>query len=121
MTSKGLQSNFGVTGFLAQRISSLVLACYVLGLSACFLMNPEMEREQFSAIFKHPFMFALGFVALIAYLAHAWVGLWTIGTDYVRPHYFGRFASLARLTYHAVVITMLGGQALWWSYIMLAL
>ena len=27
--------------------------------------------------------------------AHAWVGMWTIGTDYIRGHYFGRRATLA--------------------------
>ena len=119
MPTKAQHSNFGVIGFLAQRISSLVLACYILALSAYFLTNPD--AGQIRALLAHPAMLACGFIALIAYLAHAWIGLWTVGTDYVRPHYFGRFASLARLTYHALVIAMLGGQALWWLYIMLAL
>ncbi len=121
MTITVQHSNFGVTGFLTQRISSLVLACYVLAVSVYFLMNPNVDGGQFKALLAHPVVLAFGFVALIAYLAHAWVGLWTIGTDYVRPHYFGRFASLARLLYHALVIVMLGGQALWWLYIMLML
>ncbi|MCY4040677.1 MAG: succinate dehydrogenase, hydrophobic membrane anchor protein [Gammaproteobacteria bacterium] len=119
--SKAQHSSFGVTGFLAQRISSLVLASYLLTFSGYFLMNPNANGEHFRDLLTHPFMLVFGFAALIAYLAHAWVGLWTIGTDYVRPHYFGRFASVARLTYHAVVVTMLGGQALWWVYIMLVL
>ena len=115
------RSNWGVTGFLAQRISSVVLAGYVLLLSGCFLLNPDIDGQQLRGLFAHPLMMAFAVVALLAYLAHAWVGLWTIGTDYVRPHYFGRFAALARLLYHAVVIAMLALQALWWLFITFSL
>ena len=100
-----------------------MLACYVLFVSGYLLLHPGIDAAdpaQLRSLFSHPLMLAFGCVALASYLAHAWIGLWTIGTDYVRPHHFGRFASLARLTFHALVIAMLGLQALWWLFIMLA-
>lgn len=119
MAGDGQRNHWGMTGFLAQRISSLLLATYILCLVAYLLLNDSVDGEHLRAFITHPLMFAFGFVALVSYVAHAWIGLWTIGTDYVRPHSFGRFAALARLLYHAVVIAMLGGQALWWLIIML--
>lgn len=114
-------SHWGLTGFLVQRVSSLVLASYALCLTGFFLFASDLDAEAVSAFFGNVFMQAFSFVALISFVSHAWVGLWTIGTDYIRPHYFGRFAVLARMLYHSGVLVMLGGQAVWWLLIIIRL
>ena len=115
------ENAWGVTGFLLQRVSSLVLAGYALCLTGYFLMNPVADAEQMRAFFGNLFMRAFSLVALLAFVSHAWVGLWTVGTDYIRPHYFGRYAAMVRSLYHCAVAVMLFGQAVWWLTIIISL
>ncbi len=121
MTGSHSTSGWGVTGFLVQRISSLVLAAYALCLAGYFLVNSEIDSGQLQAFFGHLFMRALSLVALVSFVAHAWVGLWTVGTDYIRPHYFGRFSTIARAIYNSGVVALLFGQAVWWLVIIIRL
>ena len=114
-------SHWGVTGFLVQRISSLVLASYALCLTGFFLFASDLDTETLRDFFGNIFMQGFALVALVSFVSHAWVGLWTIGTDYIRPHYFGRFAVLARVLYHGAVLVMLCGQAVWWLLILIRL
>lgn len=114
-------SHWGLTGFLVQRVSSLVLAAYALCLAGFFLFASDLNPEALRAFFGHILMQALSFVALLSFVSHAWVGLWTIGTDYIRPHYFGRFAVLARTIYHGLVLVMLCGQTVCWLLIIIRL
>lgn len=121
MSSAQPNSHWGVTGFLVQRVSSLVLACYALCLTGFFLFAANVDAEALRVFFGNILMQGFSFIALISFVSHAWVGLWTIGTDYIRPHYFGRFAVLLRLLYHAAVLVMLCGQAIWWLLIIIRL
>ena len=43
-------------------------------------------------------------LAMLATAAHAWIGMWTVGTDYMRAHYFGRRATVVRIVYQFAVI-----------------
>lgn len=114
-------SHWGVTGFLVQRLSSLLLASYALCLTGFFLFASDVGADTLGAFFGNAVMRGFGFVALVSFVAHAWVGLWTIGTDYIRPHYFGRFSALARMLYHGIVLVMLCGQSVWWLLIIIRL
>jgi succinate dehydrogenase / fumarate reductase membrane anchor subunit len=41
-------------------------------------------------------------LALVALGAHAWVGMWTIATDYLTPMAFGKSATAVRFLFQAV-------------------
>ena len=114
-------NHWGLTGFLVQRISSLVLAAYALCLAGFFILAEPINAEVLREFFGGAWMRAWSFVALVSFVSHAWVGLWTIGTDYIRPHYFGKFAALARALYLGGALVMLSGQALWWLVIIIRL
>ena len=58
-------------------------------------------------------MQAFSTMAILSIVAHAWVGMWTIGTDYIRPHYFGGIATTARFIYQTVCILMLFFYTVW--------
>ena len=45
-------------------------------------------------------------ITLLAVLAHAWIGLWTVGTDYIKP-------ALVRLAYQTLVLLVLAVLLLW--------
>ena len=60
-----------------------------------------------------PVMMVFASLAIASLIAHTWIGMWTIGTDYLRPHYFGRVATGVRLAYQVAVGLVLLGYAAW--------
>tara|TARA_Y100000994_G_C15411758_1_gene326173 strand:- start:109 stop:312 length:204 start_codon:yes stop_codon:yes gene_type:complete len=52
-------------------------------------------------------------LALFSLLAHAWIGMWTVGTDYIRKLMFGKYATILRLTYQMVVSLILASYIIW--------
>ena len=58
-------------------------------------------------------MKAFSTMAILSTAAHGWIGMWTIGTDYIREHYFGGSATTARLIYQAGVVFGLFIYTLW--------
>ena len=81
---------------------------------------PENSHASLVDFFRSTAMQLWSSLALLATAAHAWIGMWTVGTDYIRPHYFGRHATAFRLTYQAVCALVLfiyvgWGLKLFWS------
>ncbi len=95
----------GITDWLVQRVSALVLAVYTIGLVGWMLLTPALTYSAWQALFATGWMQVATLVALLATCAHAWVGLWTVGTDYLS----GGF----RLVYQAVSILILIAYVLW--------
>ena len=77
-------SHTGLRDWLIQRLSAAVLAVYFGFLLIYFFVHPNLNFEQWQALFAHPSMRLFSFLALLATVWHAWVGIWTILTDYVK-------------------------------------
>ncbi len=79
---------FGGTGlrdWLVQRLTAVILAGYVLFWVGFFATHPAVDYTQWRALFAHPVLRAVSSVALISLIWHAWIGLWTLSTDYLNP------------------------------------
>lgn len=83
----GTVTNFGRNGlydWLAQRVSAVILVAYV-----AFLLIASMSSgsgfESWTEIFKPTWVKLFSLLALLSLVAHAWVGMWTIITDYIKP------------------------------------
>lgn len=87
----------GLADFVAQRVSAVVLLAYAFCVLGFFLAAPP-NHERLVAFFGNLPMRGFTTLAVLALAVHAWVGMWTIGTDYLRAHYFGRG--------HAVVLAL---------------
>ncbi len=105
VTDVGSLGRTGVADFVLQRASAVVLALFGLCVGGWFALNPDPTHAAFVAWFTAPAMSIFATLALASLAVHAWIGMWTVGTDYFRPHYFGRFATFARGVW-------LGGTAL---------
>ncbi len=105
VTSVTSLARSGLADFLLQRASALVLALYASCVVGWFVVIDGVTHAQLVAYFGSMGMRLFSTLALLATVAHGWVGMWTIGTDYVRPHYFGRHAATLRILYQ-------GGMAL---------
>lgn len=92
----------GLSDFLLQRVTAIVLGLYTVCVVGFLVVTPGVSYEQWLAYQGSGAMRLFSTLAVLATAGHAWVGMWTIGTDYIRGHYFGRQATLARGLYQLV-------------------
>lgn len=88
-------TNFGRSGlydWVIQRLSAVILAVYTLFLVGFVLATPDMTFAQWHGLFAQTWMKVFSIAALISVCAHAWVGMWTISTDYLTKSALVRFA-----------------------------
>lgn len=109
----------GVSDWLIQRVSSLILALYSLFIVGFILTSSDLDYATWAGLFERLWMKAFTFLALISVAAHAWIGLWVVLTDYVTERFMGPKALALRivtlLIYGLVTFTYLvwGIQILW--------
>ena len=65
-----------------------------------------LNFSSWSDLFRATPMRIATLITLLAVLAHAWIGLWTVGTDYIKP-------TLVRLAYQTLVLLVLAVLLLW--------
>lgn len=97
-------SRSGVADFLLQRVSAVVLAVYSGCIVGYVIARSDLAYDQWVAFMRSPAMALLGTLTLLSWGIHAWIGMWTVGTDYLNEHHIGRFATLIRLIYQFGVI-----------------
>ncbi len=94
-------SRSGLYDWMAQRVSAVVLAAYTLFLLGFVVINPDLGYAQWHALFSNGAMRIFSLLALVALGVHAWVGMWTISTDYLTPMALGKWATAVRFLFQA--------------------
>jgi succinate dehydrogenase / fumarate reductase membrane anchor subunit len=100
-----LTSN-GLRDWLIQRISALFIAAYTLFLLCYFYLNSPMGYENWKGLYANPMMRIASLLTLTALVLHAWVGVWTITTDYIKSTWL-------RISVQMLVIVCLFASLLW--------
>jgi len=103
----------GLYDWLVQRFSAIILAAYSLCILSSFLLNPDMNYLQWSAVFESNLMRMFSVITLLALCAHAWIGMWTISTDYMNELQLGSKATFFRLLFQAGCVLLLAVYLLW--------
>lgn len=112
-------SRSGLYDWMAQRVSAVVLAAYVLFLLGFLIANPGLTYVEWQALFSQNWVRIFSLLTLVALSVHAWVGMWTISTDYLTPMGIGKSATVIRFLFQAVcglamfVFFVWGVQILW--------
>ena len=101
-------SRNGVTDWLIQRVSAIVLIMYTICVVGFVALNSGFGYEAWVEFFSHQAMEVFTILALISICSHAWIGMWAIGSDYLRPHLMGSIANSLRFIYQigCVLITI---------------
>ena len=99
-------AHYGLRDWLVQRATAVLMALFTLVLVIECLMPGEMSYQKWSGIFAHQWMKVLTFVAIVAIIWHAWVGVRDVLMDYVKP-------LAARLVLQVAAIAWLVGCAGW--------
>lgn len=110
----GSATNFsrsGLRDWIIQRISAIILGIYFITLIIFFLSHLGLNYEDWESFFYNPFMQIFNFLVLLSLIAHAWIGVWTIFTDYIKPKsvrlFFEAIMGLALLSYLAWGISII--------------
>ena len=73
----------GIQDWIIQRVSAYVLALYTLFLLG-FFVTTDVDYQSWSALFEQVWFRIFSLLALLSIGGHAWVGLWTVSTDYIK-------------------------------------
>lgn len=103
----------GLADFVVQRVSAVIIGLYTVCVLGFFYVTPEVDHVILRGYLGSFGMQSFSTLTVLATAAHAWIGLWTVGTDYLRPHYMGRHATTIRLTYQAGVLGVLFFFLVW--------
>lgn len=76
---------FGVRDWLVQRVSAVLMAAYLLLLLVLSLEHCPIDYLGWQQICQPAWFKVASVLFLLSVLLHAWVGMWTILTDYVKP------------------------------------
>ena len=103
----------GLYDWMVQRFSAIILAAYSLCILANFVMNPDMDFQTWSSIFEGNVMRFFSLITLIALCAHAWIGMWTVSTDYMTSLQLGSSATFFRIVFQAGCVLLIAVYLLW--------
>lgn len=91
-------SKSGLSDWVLQRISALVLLAYFVVVMGFVLAPGELTFECWQAFMMSTPMKVFSLLSLIMLTAHAWVGMWTITTDYLTDRALGKALLIRFLT-----------------------
>ncbi len=96
----------GLKDWLIQRVSAIYILGYTLFLLGYSVLHAPFSYTQWSSLFDCLIVKILTVLTLIMFLLHAWIGIWTVTTDYLpqKP---------IRLLTQTVVALWLTAQFIW--------
>lgn len=77
--------NQGLRDWIIQRLSAVYLAFFSLFFLGFIICHPGMTFTIWHDLFAHQAMKVFTVLFFLAVMWHAWIGVWTIFTDYVKP------------------------------------
>lgn len=99
-------AHYGLRDWLAQRVTAVVMAIYILLLAVVLLVSAPPDHTAWKALFSEQWMRIASFLFFVSLCWHAWIGVRNILMDYVH-------ATGIRLTLQVLVILSLLFYAVW--------
>lgn len=109
-------TSFGRSGlydWVVQRVSAVILLLYVLFMLYVFTSTPDMAYSDWRALFSRLPVRIFSLIALLSLCAHAWIGMWTIATDYLTPKMLGSSANKIRFLFELACLIILFVYFVW--------
>ena len=78
-------AHYGLAGFIAQRVTAVVMALYALFLFGLLVVSRDFSYSGWAGLFAPLWMKVVTLLAIVALLYHAWIGVKDIWMDYVKP------------------------------------
>ena len=111
VTSVTSFSRTGLSDWLIQRVTSIILLAYFL-LIAYQLMG-SVDYTSWMRLFEQTWMKVFTLMAALSLAAHSWIGLWSVFTDYLTERMLGPKGNVIRLVSQLGVSLALVGYVIW--------
>lgn len=103
----GLRNNTrGLFEWIVQRVSAILIGAYTIFILSFLINHSPLQYLAWENLFSSVWMRVATIVVVVAILWHAWIGLWTVFTDYVK-------CGCIRLFLEAVLAIVLLGYLAW--------
>jgi succinate dehydrogenase / fumarate reductase membrane anchor subunit len=96
----------GLKDWLIQRVTAVYFAAYTIFLCTFLFTHHELNYAQWHGLFTNHLFQIASAIALLALSLHAWIGIWTVTTDYIH-------CTVIRLSVQMSVALWLLCQFLW--------
>ncbi|MDP7403007.1 MAG: succinate dehydrogenase, hydrophobic membrane anchor protein [Gammaproteobacteria bacterium] len=106
-------SRSGLSDWIIQRFSAVILAAYTLFILAVLVSMPELNYESWREVFSKNSVRLFSVISLLALCGHTWVGMWTVGTDYLTDRQLGGKGTFIRLIYQSFCVLLIAVYLLW--------
>lgn len=103
----------GLADWVVQRVSAVVLLAYTVFVVGFILLHPDMQFMDWQALFHKLWVKVFTLLALLSLCAHAWIGMWTIGTDYITARMMGSKGTILRALYQLVCLALIFVYFIW--------
>jgi len=75
----------GIHDFLLIRATAIILTLYTMYIVGFCAFSGDITYHSWTSFFGGIFTKAFSMLALTSILVHAWIGLWQVLTDYIKP------------------------------------
>lgn len=96
----------GLSDWMVQRISALVMTSYLVFIVGYFVANPNLGYSQWVELHSCLSMRMFSLVTILSIAAHAWIGMWCVLTDYVTVRLVGPKATAIRIFFQLAMIAI---------------
>lgn len=103
----------GLSDWLLQRISALVMTSYLVFILSYLYVNPEVDYSQWVSLHSSLPMRIFSLVTILSIAAHGWIGMWCVLTDYVTVRLLGPKATAIRMFLQLVMIAVTLLYVIW--------
>ncbi len=103
----------GLSDWLLQRVTAVIVAAYTLFMVVYLVANPGLDYPQWVQLHQSNWMRFFSLFTILSIAIHAWIGLWSVLTDYVTVRTMGPKATALRLFLELVMIAALLVYVVW--------
>ena len=96
----------GLSDWLIQRLSAVVMTAYLFFIVGYILINPNLSYEQWVSLHSTLPMRMFSLLTILSIAAHAWIGLWCVLTDYITVRLIGAKATAIRMFFQLIMIAI---------------
>ena len=103
----------GLSDWLLQRVSALIMSAYLIFMVGFFILNPSPSYEQWSGLHSSLAMRIFSLLTILSIAAHAWIGIWCVLTDYITVRLIGPKATPLRMFLQLAMIAVILFYVVW--------
>lgn len=103
----------GLSDWLIQRVTGVVIAAYFIFMVIYLCSHKGLDYATWQALHHLSCMKIFNTVTVLSVVAHAWIGIWAVLTDYITVRLLGSKATVLRLLLEILVIGLLIVYTLW--------